>query len=122
MSAVRKVALGMGVLSILLSAVATALLGFLVHTSPEGSPFQPVLPSARSLSTTSCETLQTTCPLIVKHAETMSQLNDVYFRNYESAFQTVLVVALVWGALSGAVFLVIFVKSRNRESRGSTAF
>ena len=117
MSTVRTVSLGMGVLSLVASTLAALIIWFLFEFSSQGLPWPPRLPTSASLASASCESLQAICPVLAKHAQTMSELNDVYFRNYEHLFYVVLFGALGWGALSGAGFLFIYAKSGRQGSR-----
>lgn len=102
----------MGLLSLLVSGFAAFGMWLLFRYAPPGLPFAPTLPGATSLASASCESLQAICPMLASHAQTMSELNDTYFRNYEKLFFTVLFGALGWGALSGAGFLFIYARSK----------
>ncbi len=104
----------MGVLSLAVSILAALLIWFLFEFSPQGLPFAPTLPTSTSITSASCESLQAICPVLAKHAKVMAELNEVYFRNYERLFHSVLFGALGWGALSGAGFLLIYAKSRRQ--------
>src|SRR5476649_754625 len=116
-STVRALSLGMGLLSLVAAVFASFGIWLEFEMGLRNPPEQPPIQLAKSVASASCESLQRVCPILATSVDVLNEANRADFRRFNKLFHFALFGTLGWGVLSGACFLYIYARARQRESQ-----
>ena len=116
MTSVRSTSLLMGLLSLLLALWAAFIIWLWSANIRTNAPSPPAASYAESVqSATSCESLKRACVNLARSSDTDTLHIRYLSSELKSLSRGVILVALVWGVMSGVSFLYIYVAVRRAE-------